>query len=71
MRRGKKKNIFIVSAISNNYSFSLPAILENVIGVGCTNNHIEDKYGYYFLEHKHIQCMADGGRYSILSDQKY
>lgn len=66
----KKKNIFIVSAISNNYSFSLPAILENVIGVGCTNNHIEDKYGYYFLEHKHIQCMADGGRYSILSDQK-
>ncbi len=63
INKAKKKRCTIVSAISNDYSFSLPAILDNVICVGSSNNHINDKYGYYFVRNKYIQCIADGGQF--------
>ncbi len=67
-KKAIRNNVFIVSSIANDYSLTLPAILDNVIGVASSNHKILDKYGYYFLNNKSIQCIADGGKYFSSDD---
>lgn len=62
-KKAISNDIFIVSAIANDYSYTLPAVLDSVIGVASSNHKIADKHGYYFLNNGHIQCIADGSKY--------
>ena len=70
VERANKNNCILVCAVANDYSFSLPAVLDNVVSVGSSNSAIENKYGYYFIKDKYIQCITDGGHYScnLLND---
>lgn len=63
IKKAETENCFIVTAISNDYAFSLPAVLQNVISVGSSCKNIEEPYGYYFVKNEFLQFVADGGKF--------